>query len=68
MKHLVLIAILEQFKKKEKPLAVLDAFAGLGLYDLSSEAACKTLESDTCINKLLQATDHIPELLKVFLI
>jgi len=66
-KHLVLIAILEQFKKKEKPFAVLDAFAGLGLYDLNSEAASKTLESDTGINKLLQATDHIPELLTAFL-
>ncbi len=47
VKHLVLISILEQLKKKEKPFAVLDAFTGLGLYDLNSEAASKTLESDT---------------------
>ena len=65
VKHLVLIAILEQLKKK--PFAVLDAFAGLGLYDLNSEAAAKTLESDTGINKLLQATDPIPQLLQTFL-
>ncbi|MFV9930305.1 MAG: 23S rRNA (adenine(2030)-N(6))-methyltransferase RlmJ [Rickettsia endosymbiont of Haemaphysalis japonica] len=67
VKHLVLISILEQLKKKEKPFAVLDAFAGLGLYDLNSEAASKTLESDTGINKLLQATDPIPQLLQTFL-
>lgn len=63
VKHLVLISILAQLKKKGKPFAVLDAFAGLGLYDLNSEAASKTLESDTGINKLLQATDPVPQLL-----
>ncbi|KJV79380.1 hypothetical protein RMAECT_0214 [Rickettsia rhipicephali str. Ect] len=62
VKHLVLISILAQLKKKAKPFAVLDAFSGLGLYDLNSEAASKTLESDTGINKLLQATDPIPQL------
>lgn len=67
VKHLVLISILEQLKKKEKPFAVLDAFTGLGLYDLNSEVASKTLESDTGINKLLQATDPIPQLLQTFL-
>lgn len=40
---------------------------GLGLYALSSEAASKTLESDTGINKLLQATDPIPQFLQTFL-
>lgn len=67
VKHLVLISVLEQLKKKDKSFAVLDAFAGLGLYDLSSEAASKTLESDTGINKLLQATNPIPLLLQTFL-
>ncbi len=64
VKHLVLIAV---FKKKDKPFTVLDASAGLGLYDLNSEAASKTLESDTGINKLLQATDPIPQFLQTFL-
>jgi len=67
VKHLVLIAILEQLKNKEKPFAVLDAFAGLGLYDLTSEAAAKTLESNTGVGKLLQATDPIPQFLQTFL-
>lgn len=67
VKHLVLIAILEQLKNKEKPFAVLDAFAGLGLYDLASEAASKTLEYNNGIGKLLQALDHTPKSLKIFL-
>lgn len=67
VKHLVLIAVLEQFKKKEKPFAVLDAFAGIGLYDLSSIAASKTLEYNNGIGKLLTTTDSTPELLKIFL-
>ncbi|GAA5252168.1 23S rRNA (adenine(2030)-N(6))-methyltransferase RlmJ [Candidatus Rickettsia kedanie] len=67
VKHLVLISILEQLKKKDKPFAVLDAFSGLDLYDLNSEAASKNLESDTGINKLLQATNPILELLQTFL-
>lgn len=66
-KHLVLIAILEQLKNKEKTFAVLDAFAGLGLYDLASEAASKTLEHNNGIGKLLQALDHTPKSLKIFL-
>lgn len=67
VKHLVLISILEQLKKKEKPFAVLDAFAGLGLYDLNSEAASKTLESNNGIDKLLKLTNPIPEFLTAFL-
>ena len=67
VKHLVLIAILEQLKNKEKPFAVLDAFAGLGLYDLASEAASKTLEYNNGIGKLLQALDHTSKSLKIFL-
>lgn len=62
VKHLVLIAIIEQLKNKEKPFAVLDAFAGIGLYDLTSEAATKTLESHNGIGKLLQNTSSDPKL------
>ncbi|MGX6960185.1 MAG: 23S rRNA (adenine(2030)-N(6))-methyltransferase RlmJ [Rickettsia endosymbiont of Pentastiridius leporinus] len=66
VKHLVLIAVLEQFKQKEKPFAVLDAFAGMGLYDLSSIAASKTLEHNNGIGKLLKITNS-PALLQTFL-
>jgi 23S rRNA (adenine2030-N6)-methyltransferase len=53
IKHISLITILNQLKKKDKPFAVLDAFAGLGIYDLSSEQATKTTESLYGINKIL---------------
>lgn len=52
-KHISLIILLKKFKEKEKPFAVLDAFAGLGLYDLQSEQAQKTLESENGVRRLL---------------
>lgn len=70
VKHLVLITILEHFKKKDKPFAVLDGFAGIGIYNLNSEASLRTLESDTGIKKLLRVTkfsDNIPKTLEIFL-
>lgn len=67
VKHLVLIVILEHLKNKEKPFAVLDAFAGIGLYDLTSEAASKTLEYSNGIGKLLEVTTPTPKLLEIFL-
>ena len=68
IKHLTLIAILKNLLKKPKPFAVLDGFAGIGVYDISSEAASKTRESESGIKKLLSvyssASDTFPELLK----
>lgn len=54
VKHITLISILNNLLKKEKPFAVLDAFAGIGLYDLTSEQANKTIESNEGIEKLLR--------------
>jgi 23S rRNA (adenine2030-N6)-methyltransferase len=45
VKHTILLLLLQKLKVKEKPFAVLDAFAGIGLYDLSSQEAQKTMES-----------------------
>ncbi|MFY9589312.1 23S rRNA (adenine(2030)-N(6))-methyltransferase RlmJ [Rickettsia endosymbiont of Halotydeus destructor] len=70
VKHLVLIALIEQLKKKEKPFAVLDGFAGVGIYDLNLEAAQKTSESLTGIKKLLSFTKSVtdlPNILQIFL-
>lgn len=44
VKHVALCLVLDRLKAKEKPFAVLDTHAGRGLYDLESEAACKTGE------------------------
>ena len=43
-KHLVLTAILHSFLKKETPFAVLDAFAGEGVYDLQSQESQRNKE------------------------
>ncbi|WPY00889.1 Ribosomal RNA large subunit methyltransferase J [Candidatus Trichorickettsia mobilis] len=70
VKHFTLIAIIEQLKKKEKPFAVLDAFAGIGQYDLLSVEALKTNESINGVQKLLQYANLKkirPELIQKFL-
>lgn len=46
LKHAVVAMIIERLKMKPAPFAVLDAHAGRGDYDLTSEAARKTQESD----------------------
>ena len=43
VKHITLIGIIESLKEKDQPFCVLDAFAGVGLYDLTSEQAQKTV-------------------------
>lgn len=35
LKHVVLVRILEHLKKKDKAFRVIDAHAGIGVYDLS---------------------------------
>lgn len=51
-KHLVLTRIVEYLKRKEKAFRVIDTHAGIGLYDLSAEAAGKTGEWRDGIGRL----------------
>jgi 23S rRNA (adenine2030-N6)-methyltransferase len=44
-KHVVLVTLLDLLTAKDKPLAYLDSHAGIGRYDLTSEAAAKTGEA-----------------------
>lgn len=44
MKHLALCLVIDHLKKKDSPFCVIDAHGGIGLYDLQSEQAQKTLE------------------------
>lgn len=44
MKHVVLIAIIEQLQQKATPYCVIDTHAGAGFYNLSAEDALKTKE------------------------
>ncbi len=44
LKHLVLARVLDHLRLKDKPFRALDAFAGLGVYDLEADEAARTGE------------------------
>ncbi len=52
-KHVILMLLIEHMQKKEKPLSVIDAHAGIGFYDLTSVEAGKTLEYRDGVQRLL---------------
>ena len=52
LKHAVLARLIEHMKKKEKPFRLVDAHAGIGLYDLAGIEAGKTGEWQGGIGKL----------------
>jgi 23S rRNA (adenine2030-N6)-methyltransferase len=54
LKHIVLARVLEHMKKKYKPFRVIDAHAGIGLYDLGGIEAGKTGEWEGGIGKLTE--------------
>lgn len=56
VKHIILVRSLEYLKKKDTPFRVIDTHAGIGVYDLKSEAAQKTDEWRAGIAKLQNAT------------
>lgn len=66
-KHLCLIALLESFLKKEKPFAAMDAYAGDGVYDLSSVDAQKTKEYQYGIQKVLEKAPYQSPLIQHYL-
>lgn len=47
LKHLVLLALLQQMRVKDKPFVVMDSHAGNGLYRLDSAQARKTREAES---------------------
>jgi 23S rRNA (adenine2030-N6)-methyltransferase len=57
VKHVALVAILEHLKKKNTPFAIIDTHAGRGLYDLGSDEAARTRESDSGIRRLYGLAD-----------
>jgi 23S rRNA (adenine2030-N6)-methyltransferase len=52
LKHAVLARLLWRLAQKDKPFAVLDAYAGLGIYDLDAEAPSKTREWEGGVGKI----------------
>lgn len=59
-KHIVLMRLMDYLKQKDKPFFLLDTHAGIGLYDLDSEAAQKTGEAEDGIYRLAGRTDLAP--------
>lgn len=54
-KHAALILVVEHLAQKPQPFAVLDTHAGLGVYDLMSEPAQKTLEYEQGVARVFGA-------------
>ena len=54
LKHIVLARVIEHMKKKDKPFRVIDAHAGIGVYDLRGIEAGKTGEWETGIGKMAE--------------
>jgi 23S rRNA (adenine2030-N6)-methyltransferase len=55
LKHAVLALVVEHLKQKPGPFRVIDTHAGIGLYDLTSEASLKTGEWRAGIGRVLDA-------------
>lgn len=55
LKHIVLARVIEHMKKKDKPFRMIDAHAGIGVYDLQGIEAGKTGEWETGIGKMAEA-------------
>jgi 23S rRNA (adenine2030-N6)-methyltransferase len=66
LKHTILARCIEHLKAKPAPFRVIDTHAGIGIYDLSSEAAQKTGEWKDGIGRVLSA--HIPTEVKALLL
>jgi 23S rRNA (adenine2030-N6)-methyltransferase len=64
LKHIVLARVIEHMKKKDKPFRVIDAHAGIGVYDLKGIEAGKTGEWETGIGKMAAAfSDEVEALI-----
>jgi 23S rRNA (adenine2030-N6)-methyltransferase len=67
VKHLCLIGIINRLKAKDKPFCVLDAFAGIGFYNLTDERSLVTKEAEEGILKLANYKGALPSLIKQYM-
>jgi 23S rRNA (adenine2030-N6)-methyltransferase len=67
LKHLVLLALIDALKRKDKPFCVLDTHAGLCRYSLQSSEAQKKQEYQRGIDKLFKCCDTMPALIQQYL-
>ena len=56
LKHVVLAFMIEQLEAKETPFRVLDTHAGIGVYDLTGDAAGRTAEWRDGVGRLYDET------------
>jgi len=66
LKHIVLLALIDAFKRKETPFFVLDTHAGRGRYLLASEESRKTLEIEDGVMRLM-AQPQLPPVVERYL-
>jgi 23S rRNA (adenine2030-N6)-methyltransferase len=59
-KHIILLAIIKSFLRKENGFCFLDTHAGSGFYDLTAESAQKTKEHELGISKLFRKENPPP--------
>ena len=59
MKHTILVCLLQKLREKDKPFTVLDAFAGIGIYDLTSEEAQTTKEYENGVGRVEFLSDEL---------
>jgi 23S rRNA (adenine2030-N6)-methyltransferase len=62
VKHLALVSVLLQLRRKESPFVVIDTHAGRGAYDLDGEEARRTGEAATGVAKLTGLRSERPSL------
>ncbi len=67
LKHLVLVALLDSFKRKDSAFFVIDSHAGRGRYDLAGGQASKTGEAKAGIRRLWAAAPTQPPALARYL-
>ncbi|KAG0943349.1 hypothetical protein G6F31_014741 [Rhizopus arrhizus] len=66
LKHIVQLALIDSFKRKDSPFFVLDTHGGAGRYLLASEESRKTLEAESGIMRLM-AQPKLPEVVERYL-
>lgn len=66
LKHVVQLALLDSFKRKDSPFFVLDTHGGRGRYLLASEESRKTLEAEDGVMRLM-AQSQLPEVVERYL-
>lgn len=65
-KHIILMTLIESFKRKDAPFFYMDTHSGSGHYDLFSATAGKTKEFELGIEKIIQA-ERPPRLVKQYI-